>query len=158
MSVVVYVFGCYCFNLVKLSSVFIRTRSFSQTFDYFTDIIMSNQSIESVSSCEIVGSDYGMLKAGSPELSTKSEVLCSFSFKEPVAGTTFVITGVVMKSCERFSINFLSASHKQDIALHFNPRLPQNYIVRNSKISGESLSLIHTQSLYFVVCLKETGA
>lgn len=25
---------------------------------------------------------------------------------------------------------------QEDIALHFNPRLPQNYIVRNSKING----------------------
>lgn len=137
MSVVVYVFGCYCFNLVKLSSVFIRTRSLSQTLEYFTDTIMSVQSIDTVSSCEIVGSDYGMLKPKSPELSTKSEILCSFQFKEPVAGTSFIISGTVMKSCERFSINLLTATSKQDIALHFNPRLPQNYIVRNSKISGE---------------------
>lgn len=136
MSVVVYVLGCYCFNLVKLSSVFFRTRSFSQTFYYFSEVIMSTQSIESISSCEIIGSDYGMLKPESPELSTKSEVLCSYSFKEPVPGTSFIITGIVMKSCERFSINFLTATNKQDIALHFNPRLPQNYIVRNSKISG----------------------
>lgn len=99
---------------------------------------MSNQSIESISSCEIVGSDYGMLQPRSPELSTKSEVLCAFNFKEPVAGTAFVISGVVLKSCERFSINILTATAKQDVALHFNPRLPQNYIVRNSKISGES--------------------
>ena len=137
MSVVVYVFGCYCLNLFKLSSVFLRTRSFSETLNYFTEVIMSTQSIESVSSCEIVGSDYGMLKAGSPELSTKSDVLCSYTFKEPVPGTAFIVSGVVMKSCERFSINFLTATHKQDIALHFNPRLPQNYIVRNSKISGD---------------------
>lgn len=137
MSVVVYIFGSYCLNLVNLTSVFIRTRSLSQTFEYFSDIIMSSQSIDTVSSCEIVGSDYGMLKPKSPELSTKSEVLCSFSFKEPVAGTAFVITGIVMKSCERFSINLLAVTSKQDIALHFNPRLPQNYIVRNSKISGE---------------------
>lgn len=137
MSVVVYVFGCYCFNLVKITSVLIRTRSLSQTFDYISDIIMSNQSIDTVSSCEIVGSDYGMLKPHSPELSTKSEVLCSFTFKEPIAGTSFIISGVVMKSCERFSINIMAATSKHDIALHFNPRLPQNYIVRNSKISGE---------------------
>lgn len=135
MSVVVYVFGCYCFTLVKLSSFFIRTRSISSTYSYFCD--MSNRSLQSLSSCEIVGSDYGMLKPNSPELSTKSEVLCSFNFKEPSPGTAFVVSGVVLKSCERFSINLLTATSKQDIALHFNPRLPQNYIVRNSKISGE---------------------
>lgn len=137
MSVVVFVFGSYCFNLVRIASVFVRTRSISRTFD-FISYEMSNQSLESISSCEIVGSDYGMLQPRSPELSTKSEVLCSLTFKEPVAGTAFVVSGVVLKSCERFSINILTATAKQDIALHFNPRLPQNYIVRNSKISGES--------------------
>lgn len=137
MSVVVYVFGSYCFNLVKLTSVLIRTRSLVQTYYYFTDVIMSTQSIDTVSSCEMVSDDYGLLKPNSPELSIKSEVICTFSFKEPIAGTSFIISGVVLKSCERFSINILSATHKQDIALHFNPRLPQNYIVRNSKISGE---------------------
>lgn len=138
MSVVVYVFGSYCFNLAKITAVFCRTRSFSQTYDYFCYHIMSNRSIESLSSCEIIGSDYGRLQPRSPELSTKSEVLCSLAnFKEPVPGTAFVITGVVMKSCERFSVNLLTTSSKQDIALHFNPRLPQNYIVRNSKISGK---------------------
>lgn len=95
MSVVVYVFGCYSLNLVKLSSVFIRTRSFSQTLDYFCDTIMSIRSIDTVSSCEIVGSDYGMLKPKSPDMSTKSEVLCSFQFKEPVAGTSFIISGML---------------------------------------------------------------
>lgn len=141
MSVVVYVFGCYCFNLVKLTSVFIRTRSLSRTLDCLSDI-MSLQSIDTVSSCEIAGSDYGLLTTPrSPELSTKSEVICSFTFKEPIAGTAFVITGVVLKSCERFSINLVTATNKHDIALHFNPRLPQNYIVRNSKISGESWKL-----------------
>lgn len=139
MSVVVYVIGCYCFSIVKLSSVFIRTRSFSQTLDYFSSSIMSIRSIDTFSSAEIAGSDYGMLKPKSPELSTKSEVLCTFQFKEPVPGTSFIISGIVMKSCERFSINLLTATSKQDIALHFNPRLPQNYIVRNSKISGKLL-------------------
>ncbi|CRL07866.1 CLUMA_CG020820, isoform A [Clunio marinus] len=136
MSVVVYVFGSYCFHVVQLTSVLIRTRSLSQTLDFFYENIMSVQSIDTVSSCEIVGSDYEMLKPQSPNLSSKSEVICSFSFKEPVPGTAFIITGVVLKSCERFSINLLTASSKQDVALHFNPRLPQNYIVRNSKISG----------------------
>jgi hypothetical protein len=98
---------------------------------------MSNQSIETISSCEIVDSDYGMLKQRSPELSTKSEVICCYSFKDPIPGTSFIVSGVVLKSCERFSINLLTTSGKQDIALHFNPRLPQNYIVRNSKVSGE---------------------
>lgn len=84
MSVVAYHIGCYCFNLAKITSVFIRTRSFSQTFEYFTNLMSGSIDTDS---CEIVGSDYGMLKPRSPELSTKSEVICSFTFKEPVAGT-----------------------------------------------------------------------
>lgn len=159
MSVVVYVFGCYCFNLVELTSVLIRTRSFEQTYYYFTDVIMSTQSIDTVSSCEIVGDDFGLLKPNSPELSTKSEVICSFSFKEPCPGTAFVISGVVLKSCERFSINILTATTKQDIALHFNPRLPQNYVVRNSKISGELKSFeLYCSISLFLRLLQETGA
>ena len=98
---------------------------------------MSTQSIETISSCEIVDSDFGLLKPHSPEISNKSEVICCYSFKDPVPGTSFIISGVVLKSCERFSINLHATSGKQDIALHFNPRLPQNYIVRNSKVSGE---------------------
>lgn len=34
----------------------------------------------------------------------------------------------------RFSINFVVENTTRDIALHINPRLPQNYIVRNSKV------------------------
>lgn len=36
----------------------------------------------------------------------------------------------------RFAIDLLLGNEKGDIALHFNPRLPQNYVVRNSKING----------------------
>lgn len=87
MSVVVYIFGGYIFDLVRISSVFIQTRSVSQTLDYISDI-MSIRSIDTVSSCEIAGGyDYGLLKPRSPDMSTKSEVICSFSFKEPVPGT-----------------------------------------------------------------------
>jgi hypothetical protein len=97
--------------------------------------------MDSLSSCEIAGSEidnYGYLRAPkSPDLSNKSEVICSFSFKEVKAGTTFNVSGTVLRTCERFSINLLAVGNKQDtIALHFNPRIPQNYIVRNSKLSS----------------------
>lgn len=36
----------------------------------------------------------------------------------------------------RFSINLTLGIHQRDIALHINPRLPQNYIVRNCKVNG----------------------
>ncbi|KAG5671176.1 hypothetical protein PVAND_001387 [Polypedilum vanderplanki] len=96
---------------------------------------MSTASIDSLSSCEVATSDY-LKPINSEILSTKSEVICQYSFKELIPGSCFLISGVVLRTCERFSINFLAVSNKQDVALHFNPRLPQNYIVRNSKING----------------------
>lgn len=142
MSVVCVFLSHSFFSILELASVFHQTRSFSRTVQYFRElVIMSNlsiESIESISSCEIAGSDYNhLLKPKSPDLSTKSEIVCSFSFKEPQPGTSFLINGVILRTCERFSINILSVSNKQDIALHFNPRLPQNYVVRNSKVSGK---------------------
>lgn len=51
-------------------------------------------------------------------------------------GTSFYIKGTILKICERFSINLVLNTPSKDIALHFNPRLPQNYIVRTSKINN----------------------
>lgn len=39
-------------------------------------------------------------------------------------------------STYRFAINLTLGHLHNDIALHINPRLPQNYIVRNTKING----------------------
>lgn len=143
MSVVFVFISHSLSSIIELTSVLISTRSLSRTAQYFRElVIMSNlsiESIESVSSCEIAGSDYNnLLKPKSPDLSsTKSEIVSQITFKEPtLPGTSFLISGVILRTCERFSINILSVSNKQDIALHFNPRLPQNYIVRNSKIAG----------------------
>lgn len=36
----------------------------------------------------------------------------------------------------RFAVNLTLGHTHNDIALHINPRLPQNYIVRNTKING----------------------
>lgn len=138
MSVVVVYISHSVLSFIDLTSVLIRTRSFRSVYRYFQSVIMSNLSIDSISSCEIAGSNYEFLKPNSPDhQSTKSEVVCNFSFKEPMAGTSFIISGVIMRTCERFSINLLAVGKQQDIALHFNPRLPQNYIVRNSKMNGE---------------------
>ncbi|XP_030380567.1 galectin-9 isoform X2 [Scaptodrosophila lebanonensis] len=49
-------------------------------------------------------------------------------------GVSFTISGKIPINCERFSINFTHNNETRDIALHINPRLPQNYIVRNSKV------------------------
>ncbi|KAH8323242.1 hypothetical protein KR067_003329 [Drosophila pandora] len=49
-------------------------------------------------------------------------------------GVSFTITGRLALTCERFSINLAHNNDKKDVALHINPRLPQNYIVRNTKV------------------------
>ncbi|KAH8284474.1 hypothetical protein KR044_004103 [Drosophila immigrans] len=51
-----------------------------------------------------------------------------------VEGVSFTFTGNIPINCERFSINFVYNNEARDIALHINPRLPQNYIVRNTKV------------------------
>ncbi|KAH8409389.1 hypothetical protein KR222_002315 [Zaprionus bogoriensis] len=51
-----------------------------------------------------------------------------------VEGVSFTFTGKIAINCERFSINFVCKNEKRDVALHINPRLPQNYIVRNTKV------------------------
>ncbi|XP_075151051.1 galectin [Haematobia irritans] len=49
-------------------------------------------------------------------------------------GISFTVKGRTKKHCERFSINFIVENATRDVALHINPRLPQNYIVRNTKV------------------------
>uniref|UniRef100_W8AY19 Galectin n=1 Tax=Ceratitis capitata TaxID=7213 RepID=W8AY19_CERCA len=51
-------------------------------------------------------------------------------------GVSFTVTGSILLNCERFSINFIIENTHRDVALHINPRLPQNYIVRNTKVKG----------------------
>ncbi|KAJ6650131.1 Galectin-9, partial [Pseudolycoriella hygida] len=61
---------------------------------------------------------------------------CS-NLKDVVPGASYYITGNILHNCERFAVNFSYDSSGRDIALHVNPRLPQNYIVRNCKINGQ---------------------
>lgn len=145
MSVIAVLVSSSVYSLCRISLFFYRTRSLSQTFRNFRAIAMSNLSIDSISSCELADTNYQLVPK-SPDLSQKSEVVCSFSFKDITPGVSFVISGVILKTCERFSINLCSTGNKQDIALHLNPRLPQNYIVRNSKINGNGCKLFK----YFV--------
>lgn len=58
------------------------------------------------------------------------------NLKDVVPGASYYITGNILNNCERFAINFSYDASGRDIALHVNPRLPQNYIVRNCKING----------------------
>ncbi|XP_059619632.1 galectin-9-like isoform X2 [Phlebotomus argentipes] len=55
---------------------------------------------------------------------------------EPRDGLSVRILGEILPTCERFSINLVLNTPERDVALHINPRLPQNYIVRNSKVGG----------------------
>ncbi|XP_018804923.1 PREDICTED: galectin-9-like [Bactrocera latifrons] len=50
-------------------------------------------------------------------------------------GVCFRVTGQILLTCERFFINFLVDNAAGDVALHLNARLPQNYIVRNSRVN-----------------------
>lgn len=140
MSAAVFVLGSYCYNFVRLSSVFIRSGgSLEACSQYFRLAILGGQemSTESISSCDFA-LVYDQEILPSEVSSAKSEVLCGLTFLELKQGDCFIVNGVVLKTCERFSINLLSGTNpsKQDVALHFNPRLPQNYIVRNSRISN----------------------
>ncbi|XP_017021850.1 galectin-4 isoform X1 [Drosophila kikkawai] len=49
-------------------------------------------------------------------------------------GLSFTVSGRLPVNCERFSINLVRNNESRDVALHVNPRLPQNYIVRNTKV------------------------
>ncbi|XP_023165754.1 galectin-9 isoform X3 [Drosophila hydei] len=51
-------------------------------------------------------------------------------------GVSLTFSGKISIHCERFSINFMYNNESRDVALHINPRLPQNYIVRNTKVRG----------------------
>uniref|UniRef100_A0A336L4Q3 Galectin n=1 Tax=Culicoides sonorensis TaxID=179676 RepID=A0A336L4Q3_CULSO len=53
--------------------------------------------------------------------------------QELTPGMCFEIKGNVPRTCERFSINLVLNNTHRDIALHLNPRMPQNCVVRNSK-------------------------
>uniref|UniRef100_A0A1B0CR46 Galectin domain-containing protein n=1 Tax=Lutzomyia longipalpis TaxID=7200 RepID=A0A1B0CR46_LUTLO len=55
---------------------------------------------------------------------------------EPRDGLSVRVLGEILPTCERFSINLVLNTPERDIALHINPRLPQNYIVRNSRVGG----------------------
>ncbi|XP_053673024.1 galectin-9-like [Anopheles nili] len=92
-------------------------------------------STESLDSC-----DFAYQEASSPgsislDKSSSTEVVHTVeNITEVSPGLCFVISGTIQLTCERFSINLLLKNG--DVALHFNPRLPQNYIVRNCRVKG----------------------
>ncbi|XP_035778883.1 32 kDa beta-galactoside-binding lectin-like [Anopheles albimanus] len=67
--------------------------------------------------------------------SSSTEVVYTLeNIREVAPGLCFVVTGTVLLTCERFAVNLMLKN--SDIALHINPRLPQNYIVRNCYVKG----------------------
>lgn len=135
MSIIVGFIGQLSYNFVESLRVFWKTRDFSTSSRYF---VMSYRS-DTLSFEEVTETDFGLgHKKSLNSLDAQSEVVCAFPVKQIEIGSTFKVQGNLMRSCERLSINFMATSGKHsDIALHVNPRPLQNYIVRNSKISGE---------------------
>lgn len=97
---------------------------------------LSIMSTESLDSCEFAYQD-SPKSPGSISLdkSSSTEVVYTLeNITEVSPGLGFVISGSILLTCERFSINLMLKN--SDLALHFNPRLPQNYIVRNCRVKG----------------------
>ncbi|XP_030565078.1 galectin-9 isoform X2 [Drosophila novamexicana] len=68
------------------------------------------------------------------EYSDAQPKYCTDEIGQLCEGVSFTFTGKIAINCERFSINFMYKNESRDVALHINPRLPQNYIVRNTKV------------------------
>jgi hypothetical protein len=134
MSVLIGLFSELSYNFIESLCVLWKTGNFSKSTNYF---IMSYKSIDTLSFDELEETDFG--KRSLVSLESQSEVVCAFPVKEIKVGSTFRVMGTLMKSCERLSINLCAntSGKTNDIALHFNPRPMQNYIVRNCKISGK---------------------
>lgn len=93
-------------------------------------------STESLDSCDYAYQD-SPTSPGSVSLdkSSSTEVVYLLeNITEVSPGLSFIISGSILLTCERFSINLMLKN--SDLALHFNPRLPQNYIVRNCRVKG----------------------
>ncbi|XP_044749346.1 galectin-8-like isoform X2 [Coccinella septempunctata] len=53
-------------------------------------------------------------------------------------GRVLCITASTTPNCQRWAVNLLCGnSHNSDIAFHFNPRLLQHFVVRNSRLKGQ---------------------
>lgn len=100
----------------------------------------STMSTESIDSCDYAYQEdfEGPNSPGSVSLdksnSTTEVAYLLENITEVSPGLSFLISGNILLTCERFSINLMLKN--SDLALHFNPRLPQNYIVRNCRVKG----------------------
>ncbi|KAH8409390.1 hypothetical protein KR222_002316, partial [Zaprionus bogoriensis] len=61
--------------------------------------------------------------------------------ESPRPGLCFFFHGIILSDCEYFSLNFMSGRKINDgihdICLQIGARLPQNYIIRNSRLMGK---------------------
>ncbi|EDW04300.1 GH11723 [Drosophila grimshawi] len=57
----------------------------------------------------------------------------------PVPGLSFFFYGLILNDCEHFVIDFMAKRKSQlnDVVLQIGARLPQNYILRNSRLMGK---------------------
>uniref|UniRef100_A0A1A9W0I9 Galectin n=1 Tax=Glossina brevipalpis TaxID=37001 RepID=A0A1A9W0I9_9MUSC len=94
-------------------------------FETFPELDFENIDIHSLDECTTVLSD------GKEELVYYNPRLMRLH-----EGVSLTVNGITKPYCERFSINLIIENSTRDVALHINPRLPQGYIVRNSKVNN----------------------
>ncbi|XP_058447160.1 galectin-8-like [Malaya genurostris] len=156
MAVLAYLLLSVGDDLVEIVNVIIRSggsfaecrdylqcRRQEQLFRYYIERYTKDQSnvagvmsTESLDSCDYAYQDSPQSPGSiSLDKSSSTEIVYTLeNITEVSAGLSFVISGNILLTCERFSINLMLKN--SDLALHFNPRLPQNYIVRNCRVKG----------------------
>lgn len=130
--------GLVCYRAINVDTVFLS--------DWLIHRVIKptlyKMSQESLSSCEIAfPDDSGSESVRDHSLTASTSLPERFSeitfssncIQKLVPGMCFTIKAKLPRTCERFSINLILNNAQKDIALHLNPRLPQNYVVRNSK-------------------------
>ncbi|XP_055591451.1 galectin-9-like [Uranotaenia lowii] len=152
MAVFAYLLFSVGEDLYKIADIFTRSGgcSLKQCRDYLVcqrreklfEYYISQQydsrtmSIESLDSCDYAYQDSpNSTRSLSLDKSSATDLVYTLeNITEVSPGLSFVITGNILLTCERFAINLMLKN--SDLALHFNPRLPQNYIVRNCRVKG----------------------
>ncbi|KXJ84409.1 hypothetical protein RP20_CCG021453 [Aedes albopictus] len=158
MAVFAYLLLSVGADLLDIADVFIRSggsivecrehlqsKRRDQLFRYYiaqysssssTNELEVKMSSESLDSCDFAYHESPTTPGSiSLDKSSSTEVVYTLeNITEVSPGLSFVISGSILLTCERFSINLMLKN--SDLALHFNPRLPQNYIVRNCRVKG----------------------
>lgn len=149
MAVLAYLLLSVGEELVEVGQAFLRSggsfaeckahyleRRREQLFRYYIEQYdregSTTMSSESIDSCDYAyqESELSLDKSNS----TTEVAYLVENITEVSPGLSFLVSGNILLTCERFSINLMLKN--SDLALHFNPRLPQNYIVRNCRIKG----------------------